>query len=133
MKHWFSLGRLVTAFGGEPVLLSWSGSLFEYLMPLLVMPDFENTHLNQTYLTVVDWQVKHGMRHRIPWGFSESGYNAIDSDKNYLYSAFGVPGLGFKRGLTENLVVAPYASALALMVKPEAACHNLQRLADEGS
>ncbi|HNS33041.1 MAG TPA: glucoamylase family protein, partial [bacterium] len=133
LKHWFSLGRLVTSFNGEPVLLSWSGSLFEYLMPLLVMPDYENTFLNQTYRTVVDWQIKHGMNHRIPWGFSESGYNSIDAEKNYLYAAFGVPGLGFKRGLAENLVVAPYASALALMVKPETACNNLQRLAREGS
>ncbi|MBN1445162.1 MAG: cyclic beta 1-2 glucan synthetase [Candidatus Omnitrophica bacterium] len=132
VKHWFSLGRLVTAFGGEPVLLSWSGSLFEYLMPLLVMPDYENTLLNQTYRTVVDWQIKHGSQNRIPWGFSESGYNSVDTEKNYLYSAFGVPGLGFKRGLAENLVVAPYSSALALTVKPETACRNLQRLAREG-
>jgi cellobiose phosphorylase len=133
LKHWFSLGRLVTAFAGEPALLSWSGSLFEYLMPLLVMPDYENTLLNQTYRTVVAWQIKHGLDHRIPWGFSESGYNSIDAHKNYLYAAFGVPGLGFKRGLAENLVVAPYASALALMVDPETACHNLERLAREGS
>lgn len=133
LKHWFSLGRLVTAFNGEPVLLSWSGSLFEYLMPLLVMTDYENTLLNQTYRTVVDWQIKHGSDHRIPWGFSESGYNSVDAHKNYLYAAFGVPGLGFKRGLAENLVVSPYASALALMVKPETACHNLERLAREGS
>jgi len=133
LKHWFSLGRLVTAFSGEPVLLSWSGSLFEYLMPLLVMPDYENTLLNQTYRTVVECQIKHGLRNRIPWGFSESGYNLIDAHKNYLYSAFGVPGLGLKRGLGENLVVAPYASALALIVKPENACQNLQRLAREGS
>ena len=132
LKHWFSLGRLVTAFGGEPVLLSWSGSLFEYLMPLLVMPDYENTLLNQTYQTVVDCQITHGRHHRIPWGFSESGYNSIDTHKNYLYAAFGVPGLGLKRGLAENLVVAPYASALALMVKPKNACQNLQRLASEG-
>ncbi len=130
-KHWFSLGRLVTAFNGEPVLLSWSGSLFEYLMPLLVMTDYENTLLNQTYRTVVDWQIKYGADRRIPWGFSESGYNAVDANKNYLYSAFGIPGLGFKRGLANNIVVAPYASALALMVKPENACRNLERLAKE--
>ncbi|MFH0797150.1 MAG: glucoamylase family protein [Candidatus Omnitrophota bacterium] len=133
LKHWFSLGRLVTAFGGEPVLLSWSGSLFEYLMPLLVTPNYENTLLSQTYRTVVKWQIKHGSDHRVPWGFSESGYNSIDANKNYLYAAFGVPGLGFKRGLAENLVVAPYASALALMVEPEDACQNLERLAREGS
>ncbi|MFH2067904.1 MAG: glucoamylase family protein [Candidatus Omnitrophota bacterium] len=133
LKHWFSLGRLVTAFRGEPALLSWSGSLFEYLMPLLVMPDYENTLLNQTYRTVVAWQIKYGADHRIPWGFSESGYNSIDAHKNYLYAAFGLPGLGFKRGLSENLVVAPYASALALMVDPENACQNLERMSREGS
>ena len=131
-KHWFSLGRLITAFDGEPVLLSWSGSLFEYLMPLLVMPGYDNTLLGQTYRTVVARQIKYGFDHGIPWGFSESGYHAMDTHKNYLYAAFGVPGLGFKRGLAENLVVAPYASALALMVEPETACRNLERLAREG-
>ncbi len=117
---------------GEPVLLSWSGSMFEYLMPLLVMPTYENTLLDQTCRAAVERQIEYGKQRGVPWGISESGYNAVDASLNYQYRAFGVPGLGLKRGLAEDLVVAPYASALALMVAPEAACRNLQRLAAEG-
>ena len=69
----------------------------------------------------------------VPWGISESGYNTIDAHLNYQYRAFGVPGLGLKRGLADDLVIAPYASALALMVAPEEACLNMQRLAAEGA
>ena len=127
-----ALGRLLTTAGGEPVLLSWSGSMFEYLMPLLVMPTYENTLLDQTYKAAVDRQIEYGKKRGVPWGISESGYNAIDVHLNYQYRAFGVPGLGLKRGLAEDLVIAPYASALALMVAPEEACLNLQRLAAEG-
>ncbi len=131
-ESWFALGRLLTATGGDPVLLSWSGSMFEYLMPLLVMPTYENTLLDQTYKAAVAAQVEYGKKRRVPWGMSESGFNTIDVHLNYQYRAFGVPGLGLKRGLAEDLVVAPYASALALMVAPEEACLNLQRLAAEG-
>ncbi len=130
--HWFTLGRLLTTTGGAPTLLSWSGSMFEYLMPLLVMPTYENTLLDQTYRAVVSRQINYGRQRGVPWGMSESGYNTIDLHMNYQYRAFGVPGLGLKRGLAEDLVVAPYASALALMVAPEAACRNLERLAAEG-
>jgi cellobiose phosphorylase len=130
--HWFALGRLLTTTGGGPTLLSWSGSMFEYLMPLLVMPTYANTLLDQTYQTVVRRQIKYGRQRGVPWGMSESGYNATDLHMSYQYRAFGVPGLGLKRGLAEDLVVAPYASALALMVAPEAACRNLERLAAEG-
>ncbi|MBH3454456.1 cyclic beta 1-2 glucan synthetase [Pseudomonas monteilii] len=125
---WFALGRLLTSNAGVPVLLSWSGSMFEYLMPLLVMPSYEGTLLDQTCQAAVDRQIKHGNLLGIPWGVSESAYNALDAHFNYQYRAFGVPGLGLKRGLGEEHVVAPYASALALMVAPTAACHNLQRL-----
>ncbi|MDQ6621616.1 MAG: cyclic beta 1-2 glucan synthetase, partial [Pseudomonadota bacterium] len=131
-ESWFALGRLLTSVGGEPVLLSWSGSMFEYLMPLLVMPTYENTLLDQTYLAAVERQIEYGRQRSVPWGISEGGYNAVDVHLNYQYRAFGVPGLGLKRGLSEDLVVAPYASALALMVAPEAACFNLQRLAVSG-
>jgi cyclic beta-1,2-glucan synthetase len=131
-ESWFALGRLLTTAGGDPVLLSWSGSMFEYLMPLLVMPTYENTLLDQTYLAAVERQVEYGRQRGVPWGMSESGYNTVDVHLNYQYRAFGVPGLGLKRGLSEDLVVAPYASALALMVAPEAACLNLQRLAVGG-
>ena len=131
-ETWFSLGRLLTTSGGEPILLSWSGSMFEYLMPLLVMPTYEHTLLDQTYKAAVDRQIEYGKKRGVPWGISESGYNMIDVHLNYQYRAFGVPGLGLKRGLAEDLVIAPYASALALMVAPEEACMNLQRLAAEG-
>ena len=107
--------------------------MFEYLMPLLVMPSYENTLLDQTCSGAVQRQIEYGRQRGVPWGISESGYNAIDAALNYQYRAFGVPGLGLKRGLAEDLVVAPYATMLALMVAPEAACANLQRLAAEGA
>ncbi|MBS1138193.1 MAG: beta-(1,2)-glucan production associated transrane protein, partial [Proteobacteria bacterium] len=131
-ESWFALGRLLIGAGGEPVLLSWSGSMFEYLMPLLVMPTYDNTLLDQTCKAAVARQIEYGSQRGVPWGMSESGYNTVDVHLNYQYRAFGVPGLGLKRGLAEDLVVAPYASALALMVAPEEACLNLQRLAAEG-
>ncbi|MDO1528740.1 glucoamylase family protein [Fulvimonas sp. R45] len=131
-ESWFALGRLLTTTGGEPVLLSWTGSMFEYLMPMLVMPGYEGTLLDQTCRAAVARQIEYGRQLGLPWGVSESGYNTMDIHFNYQYRAFGVPGLGLKRGLGEELVVAPYATALALMVAPEAACANLQRLAQEG-
>lgn len=127
-KSWFSLGRMLTTAGGELALLSWGGTMFEYLMPLLVMPDYEGTLLNQTYRSVVKQQIQYCTRRGIPWGISESCYNMTDVNLIYQYRAFGVPGLGFKRGLTEDLVIAPYASALALMVEPQEACSNLQKM-----
>jgi len=130
--HWFSLGRLLVAADSEPLLVSWSGSMFEYLMPLLVMPNYENTLLDQTYRASVRQQIAYGKTRGIPWGISESGYNRTDVHMNYQYRAFGVPGLGLKRGLADDLVIAPYASALALMVAPREACENLERLVQEG-
>ncbi len=129
---WFALGRLLTIAGGGPVLVSWSGSMFEYLMPLLVMPTYEDTLLDQTCRAAVERQIEYGRLRGVPWGISESCYNAVDAHLNYQYRAFGVPGLGLKRGLAEDMVIAPYASALALMVAPEKACLNLQRLAAQG-
>ena len=131
-ESWFALGRLLTNAGGEPILLSWSGSMFEYLMPLLVMPTYEHTLLDQTCKAAVDRQIEYGRQRGVPWGISESGYNTVDVHLNYQYRAFGVPGLGLKRGLADDLVIAPYASALALMVSPEESCLNLQRLSAEG-
>lgn len=131
-EHWFALGRLLTSTKGEPALLSWSGSMFEYLMPLLVMPTYDHTLLDQTYRAVVARQIEYGRQRGVPWGVSESGYNAFDLNLNYQYRAFGVPGLGLKRGLADDLVIAPYASALALMVSPDSACRNLERLARDG-
>ena len=106
--------------------------MFEYLMPMLVMPTYDNTLLDQTCKAAVARQIEYGDQRGVPWGISESGYNTVDVHLNYQYRAFGVPGLGLKRGLADDLVVAPYASALALMVAPEAACVNLQRLAGDG-
>ncbi len=131
-ENWFALGRLLTAAAGEPTLLSWSGSMFEYLMPLLVMPTYEHTLLDETYKAAVARQIEYGKKRGVPWGISESGHNTIDGHLNYQYGPFGVPGLGLKRGLAGDLVVAPYASALALMVAPEAACLNLEKLAAQG-
>jgi cyclic beta-1,2-glucan synthetase len=131
-ESWFALGRLLTNADGAPVLVSWSGSMFEYLMPLLVMPAYERTLLDETCKAAVARQIAYGKERGVAWGISESGFNAIDAQQNYQYRAFGVPGLGLKRGLADDLVVAPYASALALMVAPEEACLNLQRLAAEG-
>ena len=131
-QSWFTLGRLLTSNGGVPVLLSWSGSMFEYLMPLLVMPSHDGTLLDQTCRAAVARQIEYGHQLGLPWGVSESGYSTRDVNFNYQYRAFGVPGLGLQRGLGEEVVVAPYATALALMVAPQEACANLQRLAGQG-
>ncbi|HET6721379.1 MAG TPA: glucoamylase family protein, partial [Chitinophagaceae bacterium] len=132
-ESWFALGRLLTNSGGEPILLSWSGSMFEYLMPQLIMPSYENTLLYQTNIASVNRQIEYGQQHNVPWGISESGYNTVDAHMNYQYRAFGVPGLGLKRGLEEDIVIAPYASMLALTVSPVKACSNLQLLSKDGA
>ncbi|MEO6103289.1 MAG: glucoamylase family protein, partial [Pseudoxanthomonas sp.] len=127
-ETWFALGRLLTEVDGDATLLSWSGSMFEYLMPQLVMPSYPDTLLDQTAQHAVEAQIHFGAQRGVPWGISESGYNTVDARMNYQYRAFGVPGLGLKRGLGQDLVIAPYATMMALMVAPEAACQNLQRL-----
>lgn len=106
--------------------------MFEYLMPLLVMPTYENTLLDQTYKAAVKWQIDYGKKVNLPWGISESGFNLLTANSNYQYRAFGAPGLGLKRGLNEDAVIAPYASAMSLMVAPEKACENLQTLSKKG-
>ncbi|WP_386362112.1 GH36-type glycosyl hydrolase domain-containing protein [Xanthomonas campestris] len=131
-ESWFALGRTLTDTGGEPTLLSWSGSMFEYLMPDLVMPSYPQTLLHRSMRGAVQAQIRYGVARNVPWGVSESGYNTVDTQRNYQYRAFGVPGLGLKRGLGQDLVIAPYASAMALMVEPDAACRNLQRLHELG-
>jgi cyclic beta-1,2-glucan synthetase len=131
-ESWFALGRQLTSQGATPVLLSWSGSMFEYLMPLLVMPTYENTLLDQTNKAVVQKQIEYGKKRSVPWGISESGYNMVDAHLNYQYRAFGVPGIGFKRGLGEDLVISPYSTMMALMVAPNEAYKNLQVLKEEG-
>jgi cyclic beta-1,2-glucan synthetase len=131
--NWFALGRLLTTSGGEPVLLSWTGSMFEYLMPTLVMPSHEGSLLDQTCRAAVARQIEYGNQLDVPWGVSESGYNTMDAQFNYQYRAFGVPGLGLKRGLGDDLVIAPYATVLAMMMAPAAATRNLERLLKVGA
>lgn len=132
-SHWFKLGRLLTVAAGRPALVSWSGSMFEYLMPSLLMPSIRGTLLDDTCGAAVARQIRYGAQQQVPWGVSESAYNATDANLTYQYRAFGVPGLGLKRGLGEDLVIAPYASVMALMVEPIAACDNLERLAGLGA
>jgi cyclic beta-1,2-glucan synthetase len=132
-EHWFRLGRQLTPVDGGRALISWTASMFEYLMPLLVMRDYEGTLLDETYRAVVGRQIEYGAERRVPWGISEAAYNARDLQLNYQYSPFGVPGLGLKRGLSEDLVVAPYATMLAALVAPRAAFENLRRLEREGA
>ena len=132
-SHWFRLGRSLTPIGRGSALISWSGSMFEYLMPALVMDSPTNSLLDQTYQHVVTRQIEYGAERAVPWGISESAYDARDIDLTYQYSSFGVPGLGLKRGLSEDLVIAPYATALAAMVDPSAAVENLFRLTQEGA
>ncbi len=131
-QSWFALGRQLTNVGNASVLLSWSGSMFEYLMPLLVMPSYENTLLSQTYKSVVQKQIDYGKKRNVPWGISESGYNMVDAHLNYQYKAFGVPGVGFKRGLSEDLVISPYATVMSLMVAPKEACDNIKLMRENG-
>ncbi|MEX1073817.1 MAG: glucoamylase family protein, partial [Burkholderiales bacterium] len=132
-RHWFRLGRAVTPSGGGAALVSWSGSMFEYLMPSLVMRAPAGSLLEQTSRLIVRRQIAYGAELGVPWGVSESGYNVRDLEFTYQYSNFGVPGLGLKRGLGENAVVAPYATALAAMVDPGAAVRNFARLAGLGA
>ncbi len=131
-SHWFKLGRQLTIAAGRPALVSWSGSMFEYLMPNLLMPVFHNTLLADTCHAAVARQIQYGAQQQVPWGVSESAYSATDANLVYQYRAFGVPGLGLKRGLGDDLVIAPYACVLALMQDPAAACNNLERLSGLG-
>jgi cyclic beta-1,2-glucan synthetase len=132
-RHWFRLGRAVTPVGTGAALISWSGSMFEYLMPSLIMRAPAGSLLEQTSRLIVRRQIAHGAALGTPWGISESAYNVRDLELTYQYSNFGVPGLGLKRGLSENAVVAPYATALAAMVDPEAGARNFAALAAVGA
>jgi len=133
ISHWFQLGRSMTPVDRGAALISWSGSMFEYLMPSLVMREPPGSLLEQTSRFVVRRQIAYGASRGVPWGVSESAFNARDLELTYQYSNFGVPGLGLKRGLSEDVVIAPYASVLASMFDPHAAVANLQRLAALGA
>jgi cyclic beta-1,2-glucan synthetase len=132
-RHWFRLGRPATPIGSGSALISWSGSMFEYLMPSLVMRAPAGSVLEQTTRLVVARQRSYAAGLGIPWGISESSYNARDLEMTYQYSNFGVPGLGLKRGLSENRVIAPYATGLAAMIDPVAAVQNYAELAKLGA
>lgn len=132
-KSWFALGRLFTMVDKQPSLMSWSGSMFEYLMPQLVMPTYPDSLLVQMSHAAVDRQIAWGKENNVPWGISESAYAAFDQSQNYQYRAFGVPGLGLKRGLGEDMVIAPYATVMALVVEPQQALANLELLHSLGA
>ena len=132
VSHWFRLGRGLVADEGKAMLMSWSGSMFEYLMPSLVMTTPGGSLLDQTCRRVVERQMDYGNLRGSPWGVSEAGYNARDLSLNYQYSTFGVPGLGLKRGLAKDLVIAPYATALAAMIEPRKALLNFRTLEQLG-
>ena len=131
--HWFRLGRSLTPVGRGSALVSWSGSMFEYLMPSLVMREPVQSLLGQTFRLVVARQMSYASERGVPWGMSESGFNARDLEQAYQYSSFGIPGLGLKRGLREELVVAPYSTALGAMIQPRAAVRNIARLVAAGA
>jgi cyclic beta-1,2-glucan synthetase len=131
VEHWLTLGRPYTSAHGQ-VLLSWSGTMFEYLMPLLFTRSFRNSLLENACAAAVNRQIEYTKDRGVPWGISESAYSALDSHQIYQYRAFGVPSLGLKRGLEEELVVAPYATALALLVNPAESIKNLNRLVKAG-
>jgi cyclic beta-1,2-glucan synthetase len=130
-KHWFHLGRPLTRAGGSIALLSWGGTMFEYLMPAVLLRAYPGTLLEESCRSAVARQIEYGRQQHVPWGISESAFSALDGAQNYQYLSFGVPGLGLKRGLTESLVIAPYATALALAVRPRAALQNFRALRNE--
>ncbi len=132
MEHWFSMGRIYGAVGRQRVLLSWTGTMFEYLMPLLFQHAYGNSLMDKAAREAVAIQIDYGRKHRVPWGISESAYADLDLHKTYQYKAFGVPALGLKRGLEEQLVVAPYATMLALSLAPPETVENLKQLAGMG-
>lgn len=132
-RHWFRLSRRLTSIEKNEILLSWGGTIFEYLMPLLFMSRYDRTLLSNTYEQVVNWQEDYGKLRSKPWGFSESAYNVLSLELHYQYRAFGAPGLGLRRGLAEDYVVAPYASMLAMMVHPTDALKNLRKIEEEGA
>jgi cyclic beta-1,2-glucan synthetase len=131
-SHWFHLGRPVTSVKGAPVLLSWSATMFEYLMPLLVMRSYPETLLDESCRRIVRRQIEYGTDRGVPWGISECAYNIVDRSDTFQYKAFGIPGLGLKRGLGDELVVAPYATALAAMIDAPRSATNLRRLSRAG-
>jgi hypothetical protein len=131
-ESWFRLGRKLTTYQGHRALLSWSGTMFEYLMPCLFLRNFEDSLLGASVAGAVRIQQLYCRSKRYPWGVSEAAYNARDAASNYQYRAFGVPVLGLSKMSADDFVVAPYASMLALMVDPRGATANLRQMAERG-
>ena len=127
-SHWQHLGRPVTRVNGKQVLLSWSGTMFEYLMPALFIKNYAGTFLSDSCYVALDAQVRYGPEPKMPWGVSESGFFAFDANLNYQYRAFGVPDLGYKRDLSDDMVIAPYASLIGLSLQPQAVLENISHL-----
>jgi cyclic beta-1,2-glucan synthetase len=132
-RHWFHLGRAVVRAAEQLCLVSWGGTMFEYLMPQLFLRSYDDTLLQESCAASVDEQMAYGRRRRVPWGISESAFSSQYVSFDYQYQTFGVPTLGLKRGLAQDLVVAPYATALAAIVRPHDALRNFRRLASEGA
>ncbi|WP_411679001.1 GH36-type glycosyl hydrolase domain-containing protein [Clostridium thailandense] len=130
--HWFKLGRSMTSMGKGKGLVSWSGTMFEYFMPFIIMKNYPNTLLDETYKTVVTGQKRYGDKRGVPWGISESAFYYFDVSSNYQYKAFGVPGIGLKRGLINELVISPYSTVMALMIDLKNSFDNIKRLIEMG-
>ncbi|MCE9572903.1 MAG: cellobiose phosphorylase [Deltaproteobacteria bacterium] len=130
--HWYALGRPMTSVAGEPTLVSWGGTMFEYLMPNLLMRSQPGTLLARTSERAVAAQMAWGTALGTPWGVSESAFARADAGHTYQYRSFGVPGLGFRRELEDDRVVTPYASALAVAIRPRDVVANLRDLEARG-
>jgi cyclic beta-1,2-glucan synthetase len=125
---WFLLGRRHTLDHGRPVLLSWTGTMFEYLMPSLWMRSYPDTLLDRARVAAVRSQQAYAARRGVPWGISESAYSKLDEHGNYQYQAFGLPQLSLMRRESNPLVISPYSTFLALSVDPPASLRNLRRM-----
>lgn len=132
LKHWYKLGRALTKIDGSRALVSWTGTMFEYFMPSLILKNYKGTLLDETYNGVIKSQKYYGYKLNIPWGVSESGFYSFDFNLNYQYKAFGIPDLGLKRGLSEDIVISPYSTLLALNFDSENAVDNIRKLMAAG-
>jgi cyclic beta-1,2-glucan synthetase len=132
-RHWFQMGRPVTRFEGLSCLLSWGGGMFEYLMPSLFLRNCPGSLLDQTCRAAVARQIEYGIQCGTPWGISESCRAVLNGSGDYHYQSYGTPGLGLRRGLECDLVIAPYASLMALSIAPGAVANNLELLDRDGA
>jgi cyclic beta-1,2-glucan synthetase len=125
---WFHMGRPHTVAQGSPILMSWTGTMFEYLMPTLFMRTYANTMLDRSRVAVIACQQEYAARKGVPWGISESGFAKLDAENNYGYQAFGIPQLALMKYESHPLVISPYSTFLALTSDPLAVLRNLHRM-----